>query len=547
MQTRIIFFGIIVLSLGSQLWAASYYVSPTGSGSGSKASPMSLTKANSTLLPGDIAYLRGGEYTAVQINPKHSGSSGKMITYIAYRGEKPVLAKPTGRTGILLEGKSYIVIDGIGIDGKKLYRESGVNEWAILQNNAHHNTVQNCDFKYAKGWAGFAIATGSHHNKVLNNTMDYCGAWDNGKAKNTDSGDLFSIGDGRHNLVEGNRMSRGGHLVFALRGRYNVVRNNVFENSWGENKGNRCMSISSVKSKVGYIGGWNLMEGNVLKNSQPASDNPTTTAASKLEGQSQIFRKNFLFGNFNFCLSTSASSSDVGQDNRIYNNVFYNNGGPIWATRGYPGYGPVVGNVFKNNLAYKTRQNPPKSKFDYDFILTPGDNRIISNSIIKNLPGDANVSLRDVGTGTLSSMESKFPNLFSKNIDGIPLFVKTDPKNPLDFALRVGSPQIDQGDFLTLTLSAGSGTVLPVRDAGYFCDGFEIVEGDRIQLSGSPTTAIIQKVDYVNNTLTLDRSMTWKRGEGVGLPYVGIKPDIGAHEFGLVSGSDASRGALPIK
>ena len=201
----------------------------------------------------------------------------------------------------------------------------------------------------------------------------------------------------------------------------------------------------------------------------------------------------------------------------------------------------------KITLAYKTRQNPPKSKFDYDFILTPGDNRIISNSIVKNVPGDAKVNLRDVGTGRLSSMESKFPNLFSKNIEGIPLFVGTDPKNPLDFALRVGSPQIDQGDFLTLTKLAGSGTVLPVKDAGYFCDGFEMVEGDRIQLSGSPKTAIIKKVDYANNTLILDRSMTWKSGEGVGLPYLGIKPDIGAHEFGTRSEQETEQETGPNK
>ena len=71
---------------------------------------------------------------------------------------------------------------------------------------------------------------------------------------------------------------------------------------------------------------------------------------------------------------------------------------------------------------------------------------------------------------------------------------------------------------------------LPVKDAGYFCDGFDIVEGDLIQLEGQHETARITKVDYDQNKLYLERPLTWKDRQGVSLPFSGTAPDIGVFE-----------------
>ena len=102
--------------------------------------------------------------------------------------------------------------------------------------------------------------------------------------------------------------------------------------------------------------------------------------------------------------------------------------------------------------------------------------------------------------------------------------------NQFDFHLQTGSPAIDQGVFLTTTSSAGSGTVIPVADASCFIDGFGIVEGDRLQLEGQTQVVRIVSVDYAANRLTVDAPLTWTSGLGVGLPYTGSKPDIGAFE-----------------
>jgi len=42
----------------------------------------------------------------------------------------------------------------------------------------------------------------------------------------------------------------------------------------------------------------------------------------------------------------------------------------------------------------------------------------------------------------------------------------------------------------------------------------------------------ITNVDYDNNKITVERSISWNKGDGVSLPYSGSHPDIGAYEFG---------------
>ena len=93
-----------------------------------------------------------------------------------------------------------------------------------------------------------------------------------------------------------------------------------------------------------------------------------------------------------------------------------------------------------------------------------------------------------------------------------PLLVKVpaDPTGPhtnFDFHLQSGSSAIDHGGFLTTTTSAGQGTSIPVKDAGYFFDGYGIVAGDTIQLQGQTATARIVSIN--SNTLVVDKSLSW--------------------------------------
>jgi hypothetical protein len=102
-----------------------------------------------------------------------------------------------------------------------------------------------------------------------------------------------------------------------------------------------------------------------------------------------------------------------------------------------------------------------------------------------------------------------------------------------DFHLEAESPLRDAGAWLTTTTNAGSGTVLPVDATGAFCDGYGIpgVQGDVIQLEGSGETARIVRVSKADATITVDRALTWSSGQGIGSPYTGTAPDVGAFEF----------------
>ena len=79
---------------------------------------------------------------------------------------------------------------------------------------------------------------------------------------------------------------------------------------------------------------------------------------------------------------------------------------------------------------------------------------------------------------------------------------------------------------------SGSGKTFQVGDATGFTDGWGIIAGDQIQLQGSAQRARLVSVDYGSRTLTCDVQLTWSQGQGIGLPYEGAGPDIGAFEFG---------------
>ena len=179
---------LFVLALTPFAGAAQYCVTPDGSDAdpGTIEQPWkTLTMANRTVEPGDTVYVRGGVYRE-QLRPERSGEPGKYITYRAVVGETPVITDfyPGNQAAIDLTTRSYIRIDGIHVDGRHLKypadpaKKPTVWRWVWMAKGAHHNIVQNCNFRFADSWDGFLIEADAHHNKVLNNRMDGVGSWD---------------------------------------------------------------------------------------------------------------------------------------------------------------------------------------------------------------------------------------------------------------------------------------------------------------------------------------------------------------------------------
>lgn len=57
------------------------------------------------------------------------------------------------------------------------------------------------------------------------------------------------------------------------------------------------------------------------------------------------------------------------------------------------------------------------------------------------------------------------------------------------------------------------------------------MEGDRIQLEGQKQGATILSIDHETNTITVDRDLSYRKGQGVSLEYSGLAPDPGAFEI----------------
>jgi len=290
----------------------------------------------------------------------------------------------------------------------------------------------------------------------------------------------YGIGDvwveGTYNLVEGCYIEDIGHDCINNFGYHNIIRNNDLYNPIYR-VADACHSGGS--GARGYL----VFEGNRVYGSP--------ILGMQANSPYGVIRRNFVYNNGQHGLGIYGSPPSMGDPShlRIYQNTFYNNGGS-GIQLNQNGVQPTD-IVIENNIAYKNIGN-----FPYYYNVDPANQHEINNFV------------------------------------GDPSFVS---ESSLDFHLTSSSACIDQGAWLTTTASAGSGTSIPVVDAGYFIDGFGIVEGDIIQLQGQANNARITSINYDTNTFTVNISLTWTFGLGVSLAYSGSAPDIGAYEY--VSGS----------
>ncbi|MGD0757055.1 MAG: hypothetical protein ABR927_18570, partial [Bacteroidales bacterium] len=152
--------------------ATTYYVSPSGSdvsGNGTISSPwFTLNKAWSYVSAGDIIYMRGGtyNYTATNKLSNRSGTSGKLISILAYPGESPIMSyaditNPTNQyTGIYLYNSNYIYIKGIRITSimQPTY-PTAIAQYGFVPENASNCKFELIETDHIGGW-GIMVANG---------------------------------------------------------------------------------------------------------------------------------------------------------------------------------------------------------------------------------------------------------------------------------------------------------------------------------------------------------------------------------------------------
>jgi hypothetical protein len=209
--------GLVVLGRAGPARAAEWAVAPGGAcddgGAGSEAQPFcSLgAAAASAVSPGDVVTIHAGVYEEMLV-PAADGAPGAPITFRGAVDGDAVLTGSDAEYGIIdVSGRSWITIEGLVV------RDTIGWVHAV---DADHVTLRDNRFERAEaeGTRGGIKFEGGGFHRVLDNVID-------------DGNDDVMFIDSDHNLLAGNTITRGRHVLWAIKcGDFNVVRDNFFSN-----------------------------------------------------------------------------------------------------------------------------------------------------------------------------------------------------------------------------------------------------------------------------------------------------------------------------
>jgi hypothetical protein len=505
-------------------------------------------------------YIRGGIYdhsddadlTAIMFW-SNSGAPDSPIVASNFPGEVPTIySSGTFQAAVDMRNVSWIKVFGLIISN------------AARSFLAQH--ITNCEFGsitvtgVGTGSAGNAYSSDgmSFYNGCISNYIHNCLVYNVKHNPNSDSGGCIAFGGfydatdfTSYNLIESNECYWAGHEALGIYGRHNLIRGNWSHNSpfcWRNDS--QKTSAARNGEMGGQMGSYNVFEDNRMTH---AGITPSFGSHGiEVEGSYNIFRRNYFLNNefsglrfYGGKLGGPSYDSPTGD---AINNYVYNN------TLAFNGFGPITQTNYNLSAMDDETTLPTPTNYvlsaseltnaayissirdgwgipvTYALSFAHTQNTVCKNNLLwGNCINGVNVSLTDPSIAVWANNLTNSDPLFLDSTDGGP-FSRTLP----NCALRSGSPAIDAGGFLTtITSASGSGMSFTVADPDYFFAGWGAsaghpVLGDLIQLQGQQTTARITAIS--GNQLTVDSAMTWTNGQGVGLPYSGRAPDVGAYE-----------------
>lgn len=228
-------FFFLSLPLAGSAHAATYYSSPSGSGSTcSLASPCSLNTGTNRLAPGDTLYLRQGSYVQTW-SVGVSGTAASPITISAYPGESAVI---DGNYTLPVTLYFFLAtVSGNYINVKNL-EVTRSNQDAFIVTGAY-DTITNVSVH--DNMASGLIFMGSHDTAdrvtIYNNSQDYAGC-------------SFKAGYSRW----------GGAMSCGPGSTYGMIKNSVVYNNWGEglssySSGNSISDHCTIQDNVSFNNG----------------------------------------------------------------------------------------------------------------------------------------------------------------------------------------------------------------------------------------------------------------------------------------------------
>ena len=344
------FLFIFFFSLTTKASAATYYVSPSGSGTAyTQTNPGSFKTALSIAQAGDTILLTDGTYQDTSVSytsydswlrafsPARSGMADNPITIRAVNALRAIITPPNSYyttnyestpnvASIGIDEKSYIVIDGLRVQG-------GIGIGG-QDGGGVGNVIQNCEVTggFVQGTDrslhyGIVLAPGTSYNTVRNNYVHDINPVDGGNESHNGGGIMLLNVSGKtihHNVIEYNTVDAENlGTVFGTKG--GGCNDNIWRYNFGKN------ASGSAFIEMGSTGGttWdsfrNKIHNNVIINTP-------------------IFLEGY----------------HSGSDWDIYNNTFYNSSNTnviffkaTWVGGNTPTDSrPCKNNNFHNNLAY---------------------------------------------------------------------------------------------------------------------------------------------------------------------------------------------------
>ena len=484
-----ILFVITILSLHSQ--AVTYYWDPargSDSNNGSSSKPWkTLDKIASSVSKGDIVNIKPGTYTKTQmVTSATMKGYGSIFNWTAShrKGARgyPITIQST-------PGATRAVFDGEGKNAYFVFMNTKLTDAGLFV------VFKNIDFRR---WIHPVIRI-----QAKNVAVDGCkfsNTYDNTSAP-------INMLDAQYVIVRNSR--------FEVTGLLTPTYNNNADHGIYVAEGSKNVLIENNFFKT--VNGFGI-------HAYGHSDLARIT-------ENLIIRKNII---------TNVGSSHVVlagtryKNVKIYNNTMYSSPNPFpnrsqdETVRSFDLRAKIFSDVaWQNNIsvAYLSWSN---------FYLDPGIT-MSTSTILSNLRMGNNVWVNLQNKDKTHFWLGKYMNLAAfrsltqKDTNSISVDPRFQSASTFDLRLKSGSPAINTGDFLSTTLTSGSGTTIPLSNVSYFTDGYGLGFGDLIQIGSNLVR--VKSINTSAKTITVDRSISWTKGQRGSLPYKGSKPDMGAYEY----------------
>ena len=409
-------------------------------------------KANSEAQAGDLILLRG-VFLNQWLKPNASGTAANKITFRKEPGQIAVLDTGLYEGGVILDGNSHIVVDGLEI--------RNISESVRVAYGGHDNWLRNL---YIHNGGHVTFRFDADNNRLEDSILVDIGS------DQYNSGDAVDLlGDADNNIVVRNYFGNAGHAAYddTLQGdstgfnENNILAQNIIDNQWSSNVIIGGRSIGT------------LIECNVIKNASQATKFNYPRMGIQLSGDNSIIRYNYIYNNKSYGFLVQgyvyAGQEQFPENNQLYHNTVVNNGsaGLFIAVSGN---GYVRNNTFENNIFWNNFGYDGANGNRYDVVAdfyqgtnpwNPAtgftDGNIFKYNNVSADPTKFLVVVRPGGVGNLyydtpEQAQAAF-STWTNNTRVNPLF--TNPAAN-DYSLQAGSPMIDTGRIIPGVIYNGS-------------------------------------------------------------------------------------------